>query len=101
MPSSLKTFEDFDRLLAEARTEVDEMSKVEPEDRAITSVKLQLDALHGWTRGGRCPSQDEKDRLNFGLIASRELDTYPVADNLYELASFVIYWGEPGQPPFN
>jgi hypothetical protein len=54
-----------------------------------------LKALHGWTRGGRCPSQDEKDRLNFGLIASRALDTYPVADSLYELASFVIYWDEP------
>jgi hypothetical protein len=29
------------------------------------------------------------------LIASRELDNYPVAASLYELASYVIYWGEP------
>ena len=97
MPSSLKTFEEFDRVLAQARAEVEAMIEVEPGDRAMASVKRQLDAVHAWTRGGRCPSQDEKDQLNFGLIASRELDTYPVADKLYELASFVIYWGEDGQ----
>jgi hypothetical protein len=70
------------------------MSRAEPDDGAIASVRRQLDALHSWTRGGRCPSQDEKDQLNFGAIASRVLDNYPVADSLYELASFVIYWGE-------
>jgi hypothetical protein len=90
----VKTFGKFDRVLADARAAVETMFHAEPGDRAIVSVKRQLDALYEWTRGGRCPSQDEKDRLNFGLIASRELDTYPVADNLYELASFVIYWGE-------
>jgi hypothetical protein len=90
----VNTFDEFDRALARARTEIDAMSKAEPEDRAIESVRLQLEALHEWTRGGRCPSQDEKDRFNFGRVASRELDDYPIADTLYELASFVIYWGE-------
>lgn len=99
MPGSLDGFEDFDRVLATARAEVDAMFAAEPDDRAIHSVKLQLDALHGWTRGGRCPSQDEKDRLNFGLVASRELDVYPVAASLYALASFVIWWGEPRSGP--
>src|SRR4249920_345683 len=94
MPSSPKTFEQFDGLLATARAEVDAMLLAEPDDGAINSVKRQLDALHAWTRDGRCPSQAEKDQLNFGQIASRALDTYPVADSLYELASFVIYWEE-------
>jgi hypothetical protein len=99
MPSSLDSFEEFDRLLAASRTEVDAMFAHEPNDPAIGSIKRQLDALHGWTRGARCPSQAEKDRLNFGLIASRELDTYPVSSGLYELASFVIWWEAPqGQP---
>ena len=88
------TFEEFDSLLAEARAEVEELYRSEPGDRAIHSVKLQLAALHEWTRGGRRPSQDEKDRLNFGLIASRELDTFPVASKLYALASHVTWWGE-------
>ena len=97
MTSSLDSFEEFDRLLAQARADVDAMLVAEPDDGAIASIKRQLDTLHGWTRGGRCLSQDEKDQLNFGQIASRELDNYPVANDLYELASFVIYWGEPGQ----
>jgi hypothetical protein len=90
----MNTFEEFDAALAAARAEIAAMSKAEPEDRAIESVRLQLDALHEWTRGGRCPSQDEKDRFTFGRIASRELDVFPIADTLYELASFVIWWGE-------
>ena len=94
MPSSLRTFEEFDQLLGVARAEVDAMHLKEPDDGAIASVKRQLDAVYGWTRGGRCPAQGEKDQLNFGMIASRELDTYPVAASLYELASYVIYWGE-------
>jgi hypothetical protein len=99
MPSSLKTFEEFDGLLARARTAVDSMQLAEPEDGAIGSVKRQLDVLHSWTREGRCPSQSEKDQLNFGQIASRELDSYPVAQALYELASYVIYWqGSPETP---
>jgi len=94
MPSSLKSFEEFDALLASTRTEVDAMSLAEPDDGAISSVKRQLETLHGWTRGGRCPEQGEKDQLNFGTIASRVLENYPVADSLYELSSYVIYWNE-------
>ena len=92
MPSSLKSFEEFDQLLTVARAEVDAMLLAEPNDGAIASVKRQLDAVHGWTRGGRCPAQDEKDQLNFGQIASRQLDVYPVAEKLYGLSSYVIYW---------
>ena len=99
MPSSLTSFEEFDRLLASARADVDAMSATEPDDGAIASVKRQLQALHGWTRGGRCPSQDEKEQLNFGQIASRALDNYDVADALYELASFVTWWGERPAAP--
>jgi hypothetical protein len=94
MPSSLRTFEEFDALLAYARAQVQKMAEAEPGDGAIASVKRQLDAVYGWTRGGRCPAQDEKDRLNFGLIASRELDNYSVAASLYELASYVTWWAE-------
>lgn len=89
------TFEEFDALFAQARAEVDRMHEAEPLDRAIQSVRLQLAAVHEWTRGGREPAQREKDQLNFGLIASRELDTYPVAPKLYALASHVTWWGEP------
>lgn len=94
MPNSPKSFEEFDHLLTSARAELQRMSADEPTDGAITSIKRQLDALYAWTRDGRCPSQPEKDQLNFGLIASHELDSYPIAESLYELASFVTWWGE-------
>ena len=94
MPSSLNSFEDFDLLLASARAELEKMSAAEPNDGAIASVSRQLATLHAWTRDGRCPAQNEKDQLNFGAIASRELDDYAVAQDLYALSSFVIWWGE-------
>jgi hypothetical protein len=92
--ADLQTFADFDRLLAATREEIGRMAAQWPDDGAIASVDRQLAALHGWTREGRCPAQDEKDSLNFGMIASRELDSFPVASDLYELASFVTWWGE-------
>ncbi len=95
MPSSLTSFEEFDRVLDAARVELAAMVAAEPGDGAIASVQRQLESLHGWTRGGRCPAQHEKDQLNFGMIASRVLENYPVADALYELASFVMFWQEP------
>ena len=92
MPSSLKSYAEFDQLLASARIGLEAALKAEPNDGAIASVKRQLDALHGWTRSGRRPSQTEKDQLNFGQIASRELDSHAFASSLCELSSFVIYW---------
>jgi hypothetical protein len=94
MPSSLTSFAEFDELLSAARSEIAVMLLAEPGDGAIGSVKRQLDVVYEWTRNGRCPEQSEKDQLNFGQIASRELDSYPVASSLYQLASFIIYWGE-------
>jgi len=95
--TGITTFAEFDALLATTRAECAAMLRREPGDGAIASVVRQLDALQATTRDGRCPSQQEKDGYNFGLIASRELDNYPVADALYALASYVIWWGEP--PP--
>jgi hypothetical protein len=89
----MNTFEEFDSELQRARTELATISSELPGDRAVESIRLQLEALHEFTRGGRCPSQGEKDRFNFGLLASRELDTYPISSTLYELASFVTWWG--------
>jgi hypothetical protein len=96
----LRTYADFDRMLQAARAELARMAAKEPDFFAITLVQAQVEALHAWTRDGRCPAQGEKDSLHFGAIASRELDGYAVAPDLYALASFVTWWGEPGHPPF-
>ena len=91
----LQSFEDFDRLLAATRLEIDRLVQAEPDEGALASVQRQLAAVHAWTRDGREPGQGEKDTLNFGMIASRALDTYDVADDLYKLASYVTWWGPP------
>jgi hypothetical protein len=94
MPSSIASFAEFDRRLDAARKAMDALVAQNPGERELASIKAQLDALHGYTRGGRRPSQDEKDRLNFGQLASRYLDDIDgaLAGELYELASHVIYW---------
>ncbi|UQA62012.1 immunity protein Tsi6 family protein [Polyangium aurulentum] len=94
MPSTISSFAEFDRRLGDAMKGIDALAAQYPEERAIQSIKLQLEALHGWTRGGRKPEQVEKDRLNFGLLASRFVDEIDskLAGELYQLASYVIYW---------
>jgi hypothetical protein len=89
----MNTFEEFDAELQRARGELAAMAERAPDDNVIETVRVQLEAVHNMTRGGRCPSQGEKDSLNFGLITSRELSDYPIAQTLYELASYVTWWG--------
>lgn len=94
MPSSIASFSEFDRRLAAARLSIDALAAQLPDESELESIKRQLEALHAWTRGGLSPTQDEKDQLNFGLLASRyvsDLDD-ALAGELYELASYVIYW---------
>ncbi len=97
--AELETVADFHRLLQHARTEVARMAAAEPDFNAIPVVLRQLDALHAITRDAGTPTPGDKANFNFGLITSRELGDYPVAQDLYALASFVIWWGEPGRPP--
>lgn len=92
MASPLASFDDFDALLVRARIALERMAIDAPDDAAVESVRLQLAALHAWTRGGRCPAQDEKDRLDFGLVANRGLHVHAVADDLQRLASYVTRW---------
>ncbi len=94
MPSSIPSYSEFADRLAVARQGMESLASQMPDEREITSIKLQLDALHAWTGEGRAPSQEDKDRLNFGLLASRcvsDIDD-ALASELYELASYVIYW---------
>jgi hypothetical protein len=94
MPSSIASFSEFDHRLAAARMGIETLALQMPDDPELQSIKQQLKCLHAWTRGGRKPLQEEKDQLNFGLLASRfvsDLDD-ALAGELYELASYVIYW---------
>lgn len=89
----MNTFEEFDAELQRARSELAALAERSPGDDVLDTVRGQLEAVHHMTRGGRCPSQGEKDSLNFGVITSRELSHLDIAQTLYELASYVTWWG--------
>jgi hypothetical protein len=91
--AKVQSVPEFQRRLAAARPRVDAVVQQTPEP-ALRSIQLQLEALEGWTKGGQPPAQPDKDRLNFGLLASRHLDDLdaPLAQELYALASWVTYW---------
>ena len=92
MPSSITSYAEFDILLARAIGQVDKLASEMPDDQPVASIKNQLAAVYTWTRKGRCPEQGEKDTLNFGLLASRYLDEDDLCQDLYKLASYIIYW---------
>jgi hypothetical protein len=94
VPSSIASVPEFQRRLEQARQRASALAASMPQDPQLASIAKQLDALHGFTQGGRQPTQDEKDRLNFGLLASRFMSDIDddLAGELYELASFVTYW---------
>ena len=94
MPSSIASVAEFTRRLDQARQKATALAASMPADKPIAAIARQLDELHGFTQGGKKPTQDEKDTLNFGQLASRFLGDVDeaLASELFELASFVIYW---------
>jgi hypothetical protein len=89
----IRSFAELQRRLAAARAGVAALVKASPGERELLSIHLQLEALAAWTADGRLPTQDEKDRLHFGLLASRHLDDLDqeLAQELYAIASWVTY----------
>jgi len=64
---------DFDRVLKEARTITRRLLRASPDNPAIAAIDTQLDAMERWAAGGE-PTRDERERINVGLVAVRELD---------------------------
>lgn len=91
--AKIQSVPELQRRLAAALPRVQAIAAAEPE-RALASIALQLEALAGWVKDGAAPTQEQKDRLNFGLLASRHLDDLDpdLAAELYDIASWVTYW---------
>ena len=89
----ITSYDEFERRLKGAIVIIDELASEVPEGATI-SIQKQLHALEEWTVGGAKPTQDQKDSLNFGLLASRYVDDIDqsLAQELYSLASYVTYW---------
>jgi hypothetical protein len=89
----ITSYEEFERRLRGAIPRIDAIIVDFPE-RELISIQKQLHALEEWTRGGIKPTDSQRSSLNFGLLADRYLDDLdqPLAQELYALASYVIYW---------
>jgi hypothetical protein len=94
MPSSLKNFAEFRSELDHALLTTADVAGKYRDDPAIAAILGQMRQLKLWTENGRPPTQSQKDTLNFGALASRNLDDIDDAlvQSICEVASYVIYW---------
>ena len=90
---SITSYAEFERRLKGAIPAIDAIAAKYPES-ALLSIQKQLHALEEWTRGGTKPTDSQRSSLSFGMLADRYLDDLdqPLARQLYDLASYVIYW---------
>jgi hypothetical protein len=63
-----------ERVLKEARAITRALLKATPGNPTIATIDTQLDAMERWTAGGAEPTRNDRDRIQVGLIAVRELD---------------------------
>ena len=99
MPSSIRAIDEFLARLRDAIRDVDILAQRDS-DPMIGSIVRQLRHVEQWTNGGQRPSQTDLDKLTFGLMASRAIDDTDkrLANELYELASYLQYWPCPSDP---
>jgi Tsi6 len=102
MPSSLKNYAEFRAELDRAILKTTDVVGQYPDDPAIAAILGQMRQLKVWTENDQAPTQAQKDTLNFGALASRNLDDIDddLVQSICEVASYVIYWTEfPGKVP--
>jgi hypothetical protein len=66
---------DFFRILGEATELTHGFLERQPKYPVMQALAKQLEAMKGWTDGGRVPSKEERGSLSIGLIAAREFET--------------------------
>jgi hypothetical protein len=65
---------DFFRVLDEARGITRGLLTLQPKNSVIQRIALELDQMRASTSDGRVPTRAERDAIQIGLIAVRELD---------------------------
>lgn len=106
---SLNSRADFRRALDEAIAFVKSDRAAPSGFPGRTVVEAQLDAMKGWTDGGRDPRPAERGRITLGVVAMREfsdtrddeIEAWRI--KLSELSNFFVTWPDdalaanPGQ----
>jgi hypothetical protein len=83
---------EFDVGLRDARHTVGQLLQSDPNDPLYRAISNQLEAIEQWTLGGRNLTQKQKDRVNMGLVAQRELkgDDPDLAALLIGLHNYIL-----------
>lgn len=88
---------DFSQTLSAALGYTKKRLSREPDDPVIVVINKQLKAMERWTRNGREPTKEERESINIGLIAVRELDGNDdeeevFVEHLHELNNYFEDW---------
>jgi hypothetical protein len=90
--------DDFFRTLGEARAIAQRLLDLQPKNVVIARVDAQLDAMQRLGDDGREPTKAERETIQIGLIAVRELDAERDDDSgdlaklLFGLQNYVDDW---------
>lgn len=92
--SNIKTRAEFQRILKQTRQQMAKLAEAEPLHPLWKSMLAQLKAMEEWTKDGRVPTQEERDRIILGVQVVRELEPvdsdamYDLTQRLHELQYF-------------
>jgi|SRR5579864_4055820 len=66
--------DEFHRVLSETLRSAKQLAAETPEFGPYISIANQFAAISKWTSGGGVPTRSERESLNLGIIAVRELE---------------------------
>lgn len=90
--------QDFFRVLGEAIRAAKALLARDPQNDTIETIDTELDAIQRWTAQGAKPTKADRDSIDMGLRASRELepatdkDVYEFVQKIYALQSYIEDW---------
>jgi hypothetical protein len=87
---------DFQSVLDKAITDGKALLAKRPGDETIDVIVRQLEAVKIWSANGRTPIKEERETIDMGVRASRELegddDAYAWTRAIYALDAYIEDW---------
>ena len=92
-PPRIKSRGEFEAELREAIYQCDKRLQQAPSWEPMKVVRRQLEAMRSWTEKMRTPTEEERKKINIGVIALRNFDDdTELSDLCHELNYFFQEW---------
>lgn len=90
----IQSFAEFDAALATAIAGMNRLVMENPGDSFLESIRRQLKFVFDWTRGSNKPTEEQLEKLTFGVMATRAVDDLDpdLGLVLHRLSSFLKHW---------